>query len=97
MRMFWADHDWPTITNHGTLWNVSTENVAGVIAGYYVHSITNTGIMIAEATNGNAGTVVVGSGGGNSIDNSGSIHAIANGIRRRSSIGGRTSSCGTRA
>jgi hypothetical protein len=38
-RMFWADHESPTLTNHGVLWNVMSENTAGVIAGLYIPSV----------------------------------------------------------
>ena len=77
-RMFWADHNHASFSNHGTLWNLRSEDTAAVIVGFYVPAVVNTGLMIAEATNGNAGTVFVGSGGA-SVDNSGSIYAIANG------------------
>ena len=77
-RMFWADHNHASFTNHGTLWNLRSFDTAAVIVGFYVPAVINTGVMIAEATNGNAGTVYVGSGGA-TVDNSGSIYAIANG------------------
>jgi len=76
--MFDGDYNYPNFTNHGTLWNVSSDNANGIIGGYYIPSITNTGTMIADATNGNAWTVTVGSGG-QSVINSGSMYAIANG------------------
>ena len=76
-NMFDGDYNYPTFTNYGTLWNIATDG-AGVIAGYYIPSITNTGTMIADAPNGNAWTIFVGSGGFE-VFNSGSIYAIANG------------------
>ncbi|MGN6154310.1 MAG: calcium-binding protein, partial [Sphingomicrobium sp.] len=77
--MFDGDYNYPTFTNNGTLWNVSSSsNVVGVVTGTYITSVTNNGTMIADAGDGNAYTVSVGSGG-QSVTNSGSMYAIANG------------------
>jgi hypothetical protein len=77
-KMFDGDYNYPYFTNNGTLWNLSTSNVVGVVNGTYITSITNNGTMIADASDGNAWTVSVGSGG-QSVTNAGSIYAIANG------------------
>ncbi|QNN64638.1 M10 family metallopeptidase C-terminal domain-containing protein [Sphingomonas rhizophila] len=77
-RMFWADHNVTSFTNHGTLWNRSAENVTSILVGFNLPTVTNTGTMVAEATNGNAYGVSVASRG-DLVSNSGSIYAIANG------------------
>ncbi|MGN6059485.1 MAG: calcium-binding protein, partial [Sphingomicrobium sp.] len=78
-RMFWGDYNYPLFTNNGTIWNISSSNISAIVAGFYIPSVTNTGMMITQGTNGGATAISVGSSG-QSVDNSGSIYAIASGI-----------------
>lgn len=77
-RVFWSDHDHIEFTNHGVIWNISPENVAASIGGFYIWSLINTGLIISDAPQGNAYGVSVGAGG-DILTNSGSIYAIGSG------------------
>jgi len=76
-NMFDGGYNYPHFTNHGTLWTINSGG-ASIVGGFYVPQIWNTGTMIADAPNGNAWTVSVGSGG-QTVTNSGEMWAIANG------------------
>lgn len=77
-RIYWSDHNNVNFTNHGTIWNITSEGTASSVAGFYIWEFTNTGTIVAEAANSNSGGVSI-LGGGDRFVNTGTIFAIANG------------------
>ncbi|HMJ92882.1 MAG TPA: M10 family metallopeptidase C-terminal domain-containing protein, partial [Allosphingosinicella sp.] len=66
-----------SLVNAGTLWN-RTANGASVVDTYNFGSIRNSGLIVAEATNGSARAISVGSAFGG-LTNSGQIFALSTG------------------
>ncbi|HTU10051.1 MAG TPA: calcium-binding protein [Allosphingosinicella sp.] len=77
-RLFWADHNEIDFTNEGTIWNISADEVGSVLSGFYIMEFYNEGLIVQEATNGNANGLFVG-GSGYYVENRGSIYALAKG------------------
>ena len=77
-RIYWSDHNNVNFTNHGTIWDITSEGTAACIAGFYIQEFTNTGTIVADAANSNSGGVSI-FGGGDRFVNTGTIFAIANG------------------
>jgi Ca2+-binding RTX toxin-like protein len=76
-RLFWSNENGGTFINRGTIWNVGAAN-SFTLGGWYLDIIENYGLIVAEAQNGNAEAVFVGSGG-DYVYNEGQIFALAKG------------------
>lgn len=85
-RVFYSDHNVVgTFDNRGTIWNISTQNVSAGVGGFYIDTILNSGVIIADAPNGNGYGVSVG-GYGSLISNRDRSGLSAPAIRSASSI-----------
>ncbi|MFL9841635.1 hypothetical protein ABS767_11730 [Sphingomonas sp. ST-64] len=60
--------------NAGVLWNESSPEPAGVLSGFYIYNVVNSGTMVVNSAAGNAYTLSMGSGG-DYVVNSGTMVA----------------------
>ena len=62
-------------SNAGTLWINSTSNVSGVLSGFYLYGLSNSGTWVAQASDGNAYALSI-ADFSDTMDNSGTMLAL---------------------